>query len=941
MNNAEHNGVASKMDSSKIDNIDIDENIFLNNKSFPVNEAYEVDQNKFGGNNQIKDIKEYKRMYEESIKNPEVFWGDMAKNNLRWSKLFNKTYIGNFNKGNVSWFVNGKINACDNCVDRWVEKHPNKTAIIWEKDTPNDSKKISYQKLLEKVCKIANLLKIYGVKKQDCVTIYLPMIPELIYSMLACARIGAIHNVVFAGYSTRSLSERIISSGSTILITSDFGLRGGKLTKLKNIADGAMEMTGMIKTCIVFKNKTKINDQNNSIVNSKSNNLYNSSNICSQGSSHFLQYYTVGNATHKNNNDPSQNGYDNVLHNDISNHINEDTIDKKTEHLNNCVTNNITNMCNNSNNNDTNDANLSQNNKIDKNGAKEKDIQTLNKLISKNTNLNKKNQNKESGTYKELYSNNDQYLIDGKENKLTGNGTQMNGHISYDNNMIRHNQVNAFEQINNYNMHNGQANCEQTCKSKYDFDENICTLKEGRDINGSLLMKNMRPYCPIEYVDSEDFLCILYTSGSTGKPKGVTHTTAGYLLYAFATSKYIFDIKDDDIFGCVADIGWVTGHTYVVYGPLLNGITTTLFSSIPTYPDCSRYWSLIQTHKITQFYTAPTALRTLMKHGDYYIKNYDLSSCRILGSVGEPINPETWRWYYNVVGKKKCVIVDTYWQTETGGIVIAPIPHLFKMKPGSASLPFFGIQLEILNSKTLEPLNGPNVCGILCIKSSWPGMLRTVYGNHSRLIKTYFEPCPSYYFTGDGAYRDEDGYYWISGRIDDTLNVSGHRLGAAEIEHALVQHACISESAVVSFSHKVKGEGILCFVVKKLSSLSKYSECNSDNNNNDELNNRSILSSNGNIIQNHTHENYTDEKLIEELKQYVRKVIGPIATPDIICIVPDLPKTRSGKIIRRILRAIAIGLSDYGDISTVSNYDVIEIIKNKFIESKEKRYGAS
>ncbi|VWU50662.1 acetyl-CoA synthetase, putative [Hepatocystis sp. ex Piliocolobus tephrosceles] len=788
MDKPNHHNPLHKSDSGKLNFMDIDESFFLHKHSYPINECYGSDEKEMGKNNQLGDIKMYKEMYEQSIKNPEPFWGDLAKKNLRWNQLFTKVYVGKFKKGNVSWFVNGKINASDNCIDRWVEKHPLKTAIIWEQDIPNKCKKITYQKLLEETCRVANLLKFYGVKKQDVVTIYLPMLPELVYTMLACTRIGAIHNVVFAGFSANSLHERILDSKSKVLVTCDFGLRGGKLIKLKQIADDAMDMCNLIKICIVFKNKTKLN------INTDCEK--NSNNICST---------TINNLSNNivsNNN----NIFDKTLHQSVLNTIQDNKKEKKR---------------------------------------------------------------------------------------------------------------------------NNSINCEN--KSKYEFDTNLCILKEGRDINGSISMKKMRPYCPIEYVDSEDFLCILYTSGSTGKPKGVAHTTAGYLLYAYTTCKYIFNVNENDIFGCVADIGWVTGHTYVVYGPLLNGITTIMFGSIPSYPDCGRYWQLIETHKVTQFYAAPTALRGLMKHGDSFVEKHDLSSCKVLGSVGEPINPETWRWYYNIVGKKKCAIVDTYWQTETGGIVLAPIPKLFKMKPGCAGLPFFGIELEILESKTLKPLTGNNVYGLLCIKSPWPGMLRSIYGNHNRLINTYFSLCKDYYFTGDGAYRDEEGFYWISGRIDDTLNVSGHRLGAAEIEHALVQHKCIAESAVVSYKHKIKGEGILCFVVKKCGDFKNYSEEN-------EVSKKvPRLTLNSSIISTHdVNTKYTDERLKEELKLFVRQVIGPIATPDIICIVPDLPKTRSGKIIRRILRCIANEIDSYSDLTTISNYEIIDTIKKIYKECKEK-----
>ncbi|KJP85195.1 hypothetical protein AK88_05174 [Plasmodium fragile] len=969
MNTLQSNGNITKMDSGQLNVIDIDQNIFLNKNSFPVHESYSQHDNKTGINRNIKDVSIYKEMYEESIKNPELFWGNIAKNSLRWFKMFTKVYMGNFKKGNVSWFVNGKINACDNCVDRWVEKHPNKTAIIWEKDTPNDYKKISYQKLLEKTCKIANLLKMYGVKKQDVVTIYLPMIPEIVYTMLACARIGAIHNVVFAGYSAGSLCDRILDSKSRVLITSDFGMRGGKLTKLKQIADAAMDMCGdAIKVCIVFKNKTKISDANRAYLESTSKSkLYHSTSVDLKGADNFLAQGKTREINSKQNG-MNQNEYEEL-----------NKCDSTKSYFNckpilqggsasacasllgegDCANNGNYDNYNNQDNRGhcdhpqcnwmetSNHCNALTEDSTNSDGTKCKAIHTLHKKICKNNNLGKNNPNSDKTDYSKEISNGHHKCSHGGEgtNNIGDKSSHSLGAGSchYINSLTSKSCVGTSKERISFE---GKGYCRND-SNKSNFDASICTLKEGRDVDGSALMKNMRAYCPIEYVDSEDFLCLLYTSGSTGKPKGVAHTMAGYLLYAYTTCKYIFDVTPDDIFGCVADIGWVTGHTYVLYGPLLNGITTILFSSIPTYPDCGRYWSLIETHKVTQFYTAPTALRALMKHGDSYIEKYDLSSCRILGSVGEPINPETWRWYYNIVGKKKCVIVDTYWQTETGGIVIAPIPNLFKMKPGCATLPFFGVQLEILDSKTLEPLNGPNVCGLLCIKSPWPGMLRTVYGNHNRLVKTYFSSCPNYYFTGDGAYRDEDGYYWISGRIDDTLNVSGHRLGAAEIEHALVQHSCIAEAAVVSFRHVVKGEGILCFVVRKICASKKLGQlegveakgtldqCVDRKGNTKNVNPHSTSTSN--LAEMDTMKvSYTDDKIIEELKFYVRRAIGPIATPDLICIVPDLPKTRSGKIIRRILRCIANGVNDFGDITSVANYEVIDIIVNKFRDSKLK-----
>lgn len=1020
MSNLKQYGNLLKVDSVQLSTYEIDESIFLNRNAYPVNEFYdsssvmggliedktievngisatngcdkelereierergnhfqmqnrnekekekgkekekknenereretETDTDTDTRNFQIKNYNIYKEMYEESVKNPERFWGDLGKSSLRWFQLFTKVYTGDFKKGNVSWFINGKINACDNCVDRWVEKHPDKVAIIWEKDSPGESKKITYKKLLENTCRVANLLKYYGVKKQDTVTIYLPMIPELVYSLLACARLGAVHNVVFAGYSAGSLCERILDSKSRVLITSDFGLRGGKITKLKQIADKAMEMCKIIKTCIVFKNKTKITpppDDANATLNVMKNgdSMNNTSesigiNINGKGyNSDMKSSFSSSNVSFLNttmNINPVMNNSENT---DLRNYQ-ESSVQNEV----NGIVNHITRR--------------TAEDGID--GTKE-GYQILESEQNK--------QSMDADHYGNMHNKSK------NENKIASpemTDSLELGSVPY----VTSFNASVYKNATNYNSNsNSSSETDVQYEKSVNFDERICKLKKGRDVDGTALMKNMRPYCPIEYVDSEDFLCLLYTSGSTGKPKGVAHTTAGYLLYAYATCKFIFDVRENDIFGCVADIGWVTGHTYVLYGPLLNGITTLIFSSIPTYPNCGRYWKLIETHRITQFYTAPTALRALMKYGDHWLDNYDLSSCRILGTVGEPINPETWRWYYNVVGKRRCTIVDTYWQTETGGIVIAPIPGLCKLKPGCATLPFFGVELEILDSKTLKPLKGPNVCGLLCIKNPWPGMLRTVYGNHNRLIKTYFEACPNYYFTGDGAYRDFDGYYWISGRIDDTLNVSGHRLGAAEIEHSLVQHIAIAEAAVVSFPHAVKGEGILCFVVKKKAYCKSLNDgdkpveagcCNSSrdcmetvhslqhNGGKENGKNRQMETKTETQInteketkkekdkdKDNEKENgngkikyISDAELIKELKLCVRQFIGPIATPDLICIVPDLPKTRSGKIIRRILRTIANGLMDFGDITTVANSEVIDIIKERFIECR-------
>ncbi|KEP60928.1 UNVERIFIED_CONTAM: Acetyl-coenzyme A synthetase 2, putative [Hammondia hammondi] len=654
--------------------------------SLPVNERYKVPrQNQTRC--QIHDKETYEHMYWRSLHDADSFWREQATEILRWTAPFTKVFHGRMEDGNVSWFLNGKLNVCDNCVDRWAEKFPNRVALICEGDDPDQSRTITYRKLLRKVCQFANMLKRLGVRKGDVVSIYLPMGPEIVYAMLACARIGAVHNVIFAGFAASSLAERIHDAESRILITADQSSRGGKTIFLKDIADEAMTICPQVRHLVVFR-----------------------------------------------------------------------------------------------------------------------------------------------------------------------------------------------------------------CKG-----EPLKTWVEGRDIWGNELMSQMQPYCPLEVMDSEDPLFILYTSGSTGKPKGLCHSTAGYLLYAALTHKCVFDYHPGDIYACVADCGWITGHSYVVYGPLCNGATTLLFQSIPTYPDPGRYWQMIEKWKASQFYTAPTALRALMRYGDSWPKKYELSSLRVLGTVGEPINPEAWRWYASVIGQNRCSVVDTYWQTETGGHVLTPIPGATVTKPGSATLPFFGIEPVVLDPISGEEKKGNNVCGVLCIRRLWPGVARSVHGAHLRLMSTYYWPYKGYFFTGDGVFRDADGYYWITGRVDDTLNVSGHRLTTAEIEHALVQHDDVAEAAVVGVPHEVKGSGIFCFAILK-EGVS------------------------------------TRPHLQDELKRVVRKYIGPIATPDYIVIARDLPKTKSGKIMRRLLRKIAaLEIDDFGDTSTLVNSHCLESL---IIEVKMARGGS-
>lgn len=614
----------------------------------------------------------YKAMYMQSIENPETFWAGEAKH-FKWQQHWNKIKNTNFKTPvSIKWFEGAKLNITENCIDRHLPKRANQVAYIWEGDDPKHSKTITYQELHDQVCRLANLLKKSGVKKGDRVTIYLPMIPEATYAMLACARIGAVHSVVFGGFSSDALKGRIEDCGSKIVITADEGLRGGKRVPLKANVDEAIH--GM----------------------------------------------------------------------DIS-HV----------------------------------------------------------IVVKHTG------------------------------------------------------------------------------SKVEWREN-------RDIWYHEATEKLPAECAPTSMDAEDPLFILYTSGSTGKPKGVLHTTAGYMVWAGRTHLYTFDYKDGDIFWCTADVGWVTGHTYIVYGPLLNAATSVMYEGVPNYPDWGRFWQVIDKHQVSIFYTAPTAIRAIMREGDEWVKKTSRKSLRLLGSVGEPINPEAWLWYWKVVGDERCPIADTWWQTETGGHMITPLPGAADLKPGSAGQPFFGIQPVITDEKG-TPKEG--ICeGMLCIADSWPGQARTVFGDHGRFEKTYFSQVPGMYFTGDGAKRDKDGYYWITGRIDDVLNVSGHRLGTAEIESALVAHDAVAEAAVVGIPHDIKGQGIYAYVTL-----------------------------NADAIQDHA--------LQKELVQWVRKQISPIAAPDHVHFTPALPKTRSGKIMRRILRKIAEGeYSSLGDTSTLTNPEIVDAL---------------
>ena len=623
----------------------------------------------------INSMSVYKKIYDQSIQDPNKFWSDRGSSMLDWIQPFHTVHTGDFSAGDSSWFIGGKLNVSYNCIDRHIANGlGNKIAIIWEPDEPTQSAKhITYIQLQQEVCKLANAMKRAGVRKGDCVCIYMPMIPEAAYAMLACARLGAPHNVVFAGFSSESLRDRIVDAQCQFVITADEGRRGGRGIPLKSLTDHALARLppGFIKRVFVYQ-RSQI-------------------------------------------------------------------------------------------------------------------------------------------------------------------------------------QVN---------------------------------MVEGRDVWYHDAVNAERGYCPCEVVDSEDSLFMLYTSGSTGKPKGILHTQAGYLLYTMMTTKYVFDLRPDDIHACVADVGWITGHSYIIYGPLANGATTLMFESTPLYPDASRYWQLVEKHKITSFYTAPTAIRSLMKFGNDIVTKHDRSSIRILGTVGEPINPEAWRWYYNVVGNQQCSVVDTYWQTETGGHMLTPLPGATPQKPGSATLPFFGVAVEILDTDG-NVQSGNNVSGVLAISRPWPGMARTIFGDHSRYLQTYMATYKGYYFTGDGALRDKDGYYWITGRVDDVINSSGHRIGTAEIESALVLNSKVAEAAVVGIPHDVKGQALFCYVIAK----------------------NGITST---------------PEVVKELKQSVRDAVGSFATPDYLLIIPALPKTRSGKIMRRLLRKIACGdTENLGDTSTLAEPEVV------------------
>ena len=617
------------------------------------------------------DDADYQRLYRQSVEQPDKFWAEQASVFLDWSEPWQQVYAGDMHTGQASWFQGGQLNVSYNCIDRHLEQRAEQAALIWEGDDPADSASISYRQLHQQVCRLANVLKSRGVQKGDRVCIYMPMIPQAAYAMLACTRIGAVHSVVFGGFSPDALRDRILDADCRTVITADEGVRGGKQVPLKANVDKALLDCPNVSTVLVVE-RTK-------------------------------------------------------------------------------------------------------------------------------------------------------------------------GSIDW---------------------------------------------TPGRDLWFHEALQTVDDDCPPQPMDAEDPLFILYTSGSTGKPKGVLHSTAGYLLQAAMTHKYVFDYHDGDIYWCTADVGWVTGHSYIVYGPLANGATSLIFEGVPSYPDSSRFWQVIDKHQVNIFYTAPTAIRALMREGEGPVKRTSRASLRLLGSVGEPINPEAWEWYYHVVGEMRCPIVDTWWQTETGAIMITPLPGATDLKPGSATRPFFGVQPVLLDEQGKE-IDGAGA-GVLAIKASWPSQIRSIYGDHQRFVDTYFKPYPGYYFSGDGARRDEDGYYWITGRVDDVINVSGHRIGTAEVESALVLHDAVAEAAVVGYPHDLKGQGIYAFVT----------------------------------LMNGTE---PSDELHKELLTLVGKEIGSFAKPELLQWAPGLPKTRSGKIMRRILRKIACNeLDTLGDTSTLADPTVVD-----------------
>ena len=641
----------------------------------------------------VQSMPDYQRQYKESLSDPAAYWHQQTNDLIHWQKPPSRQQAmrGSFEKGKVEWFVDGQLNAADNCIDRHARRNPNKVALLWESDDGKSTREITYQQLQHDVNQLANALRQRGAKKGDRVAIYMPMVPEAVVCMLACARIGAVHSVIFAGFSSDALRDRVVDGDCRFVMTADEGRRGGKTVPLKSVVDKALQEAKGVEHVIVYQNtKAKVHMQ--------------------QGR--------------------------------------------------------------------------------------------------------------------------DEYF------------------------------------------HDVTANQPTTCDS--------------------------------EIVAATDPLFMLYTSGSTGKPKGIVHATGGYLTYVTTTTKYVFDVHDDDRYACVADVGWITGHSYIVYGPLSVGATTFLFEGVPTYPSAGRYWEMVDRHKLSIFYTSPTAIRTLMKSGDGPVTSASLASLRILGSVGEPINPEAWRWLYSTVGRNRCSIVDTYWQTETGGIIMTPLPGATPQKPGSCTFPYFGIEPVLLNEKG-QVVEGNDVSGLLAINRPWPGLAVTIYGDHDRYVKTYLSESKGRYVTGDGARRDRDGYYWITGRVDDVINVSGHRIGSAEVESAMVLHPSVSEAACIGVGHETKGQGLFCFVIERDGTANTANQRN---------------------------------QLSTELRQLIRANIGPFAAPDWILVTSDVPKTRSGKIMRRLLRKIAEGETELGDTSTLADESVVARLVQQVKQLKEGGDGA-
>ncbi len=626
-------------------------------------------------NAHIDSMEEYRRLYRLSLDDPDTFWEKQAER-LTWFHRWSTVFDSDYDNVDCGWFLGGRLNACYNCVDRHLETRGDQDAIIWVKDEPGEYEHISYRQLKHEVSRVANVLRFHGVRAGDRVCIYMPMIPELAYTMLACARIGAIHSIVFGGFSAESIRDRIIDAQAKVVVTANEGVRGGRRLHLKETVDRAVDGLDLIETVLVARRT-----------------------------------------------------------------------------------------------------------------------------------------------------------------------------------------------------------------------ETEVPMQAGRDFWLDEECRKQRSTCTYEWMGAEQPLFILYTSGSTGKPKGVLHTTGGYMVYAAMTHELVFDHHPGDIYFCAADIGWITGHSYIIYGPLANGATTVMFEGVPTYPDAGRYWQIVDDLGVNIFYTAPTAIRAINRAGDEPVTRYSRASLRILGTVGEPINPETWRWYHDVVGGGRCPVIDTWWQTETGGIMMTPLPGVTPLKPGSATLPFFGVRPVVVDEEGTV-IEGDGIEGNLCIDQSWPGQARTVWGDHERFYETYFSRFPGLYFTGDGCRRDADGYYWITGRVDDVINVSGHRMGTAEVESALVAHDGVAEAAVVGFPHEIKGQGIFAYVILNLEA-----------------------------------EGQAPDELVGALKEQVRHVIGPIATPDRILVVPGLPKTRSGKIMRRILRRIAAGeYGDMGNVTTLADPEVVDTL---------------